>query len=43
MCILVFAKSEDEIYYQKFLTESDMNKFMEENDDLIFVGSRILN
>ena len=43
MCILVFANLKDELFYQKFLSEQDMYNFLDENDDIIFIGSRILN
>jgi len=42
MIMLIYANFKDEIFCQKFKSESDMNKFIEENE-IIYLGSKILN
>jgi len=41
MVILVYADFYDNIFCQKFLTEIDMNKFIEQ-DNFIIIGNKIL-
>jgi len=42
MVMLIYANCKDEIFYQKFRNENDMNKFIEENE-IIYLGSKLLN
>jgi len=42
MVMLIYANLKDEIFYQKFRNENDMNKFIEENE-IVYLGSKILN
>jgi len=42
MIMLIYANYKDEIFYQKFRSENDMNNFIEENE-IIYLGSKLLN
>jgi len=43
MFMLIFADHEDRIFYQKFSNEQDMNKFIDQRDDVVVLGSKVFN